>query len=93
MDVITITNSSFRAGGISFHGNKAMKDYQKTKINIFGCVFNYKGKLDLVKNSVDNKIIMLKTSSNIEYNDEFSAKVVAGNGKIMVDSDLSGLAR
>lgn len=93
MDVVTITNSSFRAGGISFHGNKAMKDYQKTKINIFGCVFNFKGELDLVKNSVDNKIIMLKTSSNIEYNDEFSAKVVAGNGKIMVDSDLSGLAR
>ena len=93
MDVVTITNSSFRAGGINFHGNKAMTDYQKTKINIVGCVFNHQGEMVLVKNTVDDKQIMLKTSSNIEYFDEFSAKVVPGNGKIIVDSDLRGLAK
>ncbi len=93
MDVVTITNSSFRSGGINFHGNKAMTDYQKTKINIVSCVFNHKGEMVLVKNSVDDKQIMLKTSSNIEYFDEFSAKVVPENGKIIVDSDLRGLAK
>jgi hypothetical protein len=93
MDVVTITNSSFRAGGINFHGNKAMTDYQKTKINIVGCVFKQKGEMVLVKNSVDNKLIELKTSSNIEYFDDFSAKIVPGNGKINVESDLTGLKK
>lgn len=91
MDVVTITNSSFRAGGINFHGNKAMTDYQKTKINIVGCVFNQKGEMFLVKNSVDNKLVELKTSSSIEYFDDFSAKVLPGNGKVTIESDLSGL--
>ena len=91
MDVVTITNSSFRAGGINFHGNKAMTDYQKTKINISNCVFNHKGEMVLVRNSVDNKLIELKTSSNINYFDDFSAKVVNGSGKVAVDSDLNGL--
>jgi hypothetical protein len=93
MDVVTIINSSFQAGGISFHGNKAMTDYLKTKINISNCVFNMKGQMDLLKNSVDAKEIVLKTSSNIELNDDFSAKISPGNGKIMVDSDLSGLKK
>ncbi|MBN2820296.1 MAG: hypothetical protein JXP36_15070 [Bacteroidales bacterium] len=91
MDVVTIINSSFRAGGIHFHGNKAMTDYQKTKINIVGSVFNQKGEMVLVKNSVDNKRIELETSSNIEYFDDFSAKVVPGTGQVIVNSDLTGL--
>jgi len=90
---VTIINSSIRVGGINFYGNKAMNDYQMTKINIVSCVFNHKGEMVLVKNSVDNKQIMLKTSSNIGYFDEFSAKVVPGNGKIIVDSDIKGLAK
>ncbi|MDP4291793.1 MAG: hypothetical protein Q8908_11980 [Bacteroidota bacterium] len=93
IDVVTITNSSFRAGGINFHGNKAMRDYLKTKINISNCVFNQKGEMTLLKNSVDGKEIILKTSSNIELNDDFSAKIVIGNGKITVESDLTGLKK
>ncbi|NWJ52486.1 MAG: hypothetical protein HXX14_16630 [Bacteroidetes bacterium] len=93
MDVVTITNSSFRAGGINFHGNKAMRDYLKTKINISNCVFNQKGEMTLLKNSVDGKEIILKTSSNIELNNDFSVKIVIGNGKITVESDLTGLKK
>lgn len=91
VDVLTISNSSFKNNRINFHGNKAMPDYLKTKINIYGCVFNQKGPMNLVVNSVENKVIFLKTSSNIETYDDFSAVVIPGNGKITVDSDLTGL--
>lgn len=91
VDVITITNSSFKNNRISFHGNKAMPDYLKTRINIFGCVFNKKGTMELLTNSVENKEILLKTSSNIELCEDFSAKVIPGKGKITVESDLTGL--
>lgn len=93
VDVLTITNSSFKNNRIDFHGNKAMPDYLKTRINIYGCVFNQKGAMDLVTNSVENKEIFLKTSSNIELNDVFSAKVLPGKGRITVESDLTGLRK
>ena len=53
-----------------------MPDYLKTKINIYGCVFNKKGEMDLVTNEVDGKVIELHTSSNIEMHKEFKANVV-----------------
>lgn len=93
VDVLTISNSSFKDSRILFHGNKAMPDYLKTKINIYGCVFNKKGPMNLLINSVDNKEILLKTSSNIELYDDFSANVIPGNGKIIVESDLTGLKK
>ncbi|MDP2338682.1 MAG: hypothetical protein Q8N05_19980 [Bacteroidota bacterium] len=93
VDVLTICNSSFKNNRIHFRGNKAMPDYLKTKINIYGCVFNQKGTMELITNSVENKEIFLKTSSNIELYDNFSAKVVPGNGKITVESDLTGLKK
>jgi hypothetical protein len=93
MDVLTISNSSLRNNSIIFHSNKAMTDYYKTKINIFGCVFNQKGNMDLVVNDVDNKEIELKTSSNIELHDDFVASVISGQGRITVHSDLKGLRK
>jgi hypothetical protein len=93
VDVLTITNSSFKDNRILFHGNKAMPDYLKTKINIMGCVFNKKGIMVLLTNSIENKEILLKTSSNIELSDDFSAKVIPGSGKIIVESDLTGLKK
>jgi hypothetical protein len=93
VDVITITNSSLRDNRISFISNKAMTDYEKTKINMIGCVFNKKGVMDLVTNTVEGKEIELKTSASVEYYDEFSARVVPGNGKIKVKSDLTGLKK
>jgi hypothetical protein len=93
VDVLTITNSSLRNGSIRFISNKAMTDYQKTKINMIGCVFNQKGPMDLIVNSVEGKEIFLKTASSIEYYDGFSAKITSGNGKITVESDLTGLKK
>ncbi|OGV77609.1 MAG: hypothetical protein A3K19_09035 [Lentisphaerae bacterium RIFOXYB12_FULL_65_16] len=91
VDVLTITNSSFRNNRINFHGNKAMPDYLRTKINILGCVFNQDGAMDLVTNSVAGKDIMLRTSSNIGLHDGFVARVTPGPGRITVESDLPGL--
>jgi len=93
VDVLTICNSSFRNNRINFHGNKAMPDYLKTKINIYGCVFNQKGPMDLMTNSVEGKVVILKTSANLETNDDFSAKVVPGPGRVTIESDLTGLKK
>lgn len=91
IDVLTISNSSFRQNRIDFHGNQAMPDYGKTKINLYGCVFNYAGAMELLTNSVPQKEVVLKTSANLALHDNFSAKVVAGPGRVAVESDLPGL--
>jgi hypothetical protein len=91
MDVVTVTNSSFRNNAIRFHGNDAMPDYFKTQIVMHGCVFGHDGAMDVLTNSVDGKSVVFKTESSIEVHDDFSAGVVSGNGEINVASDLTGL--
>lgn len=91
VDVVTITGSSLKNNRICFHGNRAMPDYLKTRINMSGCVFSHEGPMDLVTNSVDDKEILFKTCASIERFDDFSASVVPGNGRIKVESDLMGL--
>jgi hypothetical protein len=92
VDVITISHSSFKNNRIGFHGNKAMHDYLKTKININSCVFTKKGEMELVANSVEGKQVVLQTTSNIAVSDDFTAKVSPGSGNIVVvSSDLPGL--
>jgi len=91
VDVLTISNSSIKNNSIFFTGVPGVSDYLKTRINITGSVFNNKGALNLVANSADGKQIILNTSSNIAIHDDFAAKVIAGNGKITVKSDLPGL--
>jgi hypothetical protein len=91
VDIINITNSSFKDNRISFYENKAMSDYLKTNITISNCTFNYKGAMDLLVNSVNGKKIVFKTWGNIENHDDFSAKVNSGNGNIIMESDLTGL--
>ena len=76
---------------IDFHCRSALQEYLKTRINMLGCVFSHDGPMDVVTNSVDGKEILLKTSSSIELRDDFSARVVPGNGRIRVESDLTGL--
>jgi hypothetical protein len=94
VDAVTITNSSFKNNRIYFHGNKAMPDYFKTKINMNSCVFTKPGEMELVANSVEGKQVVLQTSANLTVSDDFSAKVSAGNGNItVVNSDLPGLYR
>ena len=93
MDVITVSNSSFKDSYIKFITNKAMKDYKKTRINIYGSVFNKKGELDFLINEVLGKEIVLKTSSNIELHDDFVANCIPGEGIIKLESDLTGLKK
>jgi len=93
MDVITITNSVFRDSRINFIRNNTMTNFLKTKINMIGCVFAKKGEFCLLNNSVDNKEILLRTSHSVELSDDFSAIVVPGNGKVVVESDLTGLKK
>jgi hypothetical protein len=67
-----------------------LPDHMKTSINIYGCVFHQKGTMQLLTNTVDNKEIYLHTSSNLELNDNFSAWVSPGKGKVVIVSDLTG---
>ncbi len=91
VDVLTICNSSIKDNKISFYETPDLKDYLKTQINIYGCSFNNEGVFELVKNCVNGKKILLKTSANIELGTNFSATVVPGKGEIIVESDLTGL--
>jgi hypothetical protein len=93
VDAVTVVNSSFRNNRIRFTGNKAMPDYLKTNINMVGCIFSHPGPMELVVNSVPNKVIALKTSGSVELSEKFSATVTSGNGTITVESDLRGLKK
>jgi len=91
VDTVTIANSTLRDNGISFLGDNAITDDQKTRINMTGCIFVKPGVLNLVVNHVSNKVIFLKTSGSLQVSDSFSAAVVPGSGTITVNSDLTGL--
>jgi hypothetical protein len=90
---VTIANSSLRNNRIVFLSNKAMEDYLKTRVAMVGCTFGHPGKLPLLVNSVPGKIVSFKTSASVELSDDFSAQVIPGDGKIAIDSDLTGLKR
>ena len=91
VDVVTLSGSSIKNNPIRFRGNGAMPDYLKTRINLLGCVFRHGGPMDLVTNDVEGKEILLKTSASIQISDEFVPRVVPGKGRIVTESDLSGL--
>jgi hypothetical protein len=93
VDAVSIRNSSFQNNQIQFRGNGAMKDYLKTKVSMVGCVFNHAGPMDLLLNSVTNKVVDLNTSGSVVTSDKFSARIVARDGKITTQSDLPGLKK
>jgi hypothetical protein len=90
---VTIANSTLRNNVISFLSNKAMTDYEATRITFTGCTFANPGALNLVVNHVPHKPIFLKTSGSLELSDSFSAAVVSGGGTVTVGSDLTGLRK
>lgn len=92
-DLVTISNSSIRNNQIKFISNKAMSNYLKTSINIYGCSFAANGVFELLHNDIEGKKIQLKTSNNIELGENLSAKVYAGKGDLIIDSDLNGLKK
>ncbi|MBI4892683.1 MAG: hypothetical protein HY821_18810 [Acidobacteria bacterium] len=93
VDVVTVVNSALRNNGVAFYSNKAMQDYGRTRLNVIGCNFAGAPGQKLVTNRVPGKVISLKTSSSVEMRDGFSAAVAAGEGRIEVDSDLTGLRK
>ncbi len=93
VDVLTIAQSVFRNNRITFHGNRAMSDYLPTRINILGCVFQQKGPMDLLVNSVAGKELILKTSASMPLWNEFEARVLPGSGRVQIESDLPGLRK
>ena len=93
VDTVSIANSTLRNNRILLLSNKAMQDYQKTRINMTGCVFASPGPLELLVNRIPGKEITFKTSGSIELSDSFRAAVVDGGGKVAIDSDLAGLRR
>lgn len=93
VDTVSIVNSTFSDGGITFVAQKALPDSGKTRINMTGCVFGKRGPMRLLVNEAAGKVILLKTSGSLELSDDFSASVVPGSGTVMVDSDLTGLKK
>ena len=93
VDLVTISNSSIRNNNIKFVSNKAMTDYLKTNLLIYGCSFGYNGQLELLTNGVSGKVIHLKTFGNTALHDGFLTKIQNNNGLITVDSDLKGLKK
>jgi hypothetical protein len=91
VNVISLSNCHIRNNRIHFHSNKAMSDYLKTSILMYGCNFDHPGPMDLLVNAVEGKNVLLKTFGNVALHEEFSARVVPGKGKITVESDLPGL--
>ncbi len=91
VDLVTISNSTIKNNNIKFVSNKAMTNYFKTNLLIYGCAFDYEGSLELINNSVTGKVISLKTFGNVSLREGFSAKIKNNNGEIIVDSDLPGL--
>ena len=91
IDVITISNSSLNNNKIHIYGNSTLDSYLKTQINIYGTTFRKKGEMELLSNSIKGKEVLLKTSSSIELHDNFTAKVIPGEGTIKIQSDLTGL--
>ena len=93
VDVLSIASCSLRDNGITFESNTAIGDYGKTRIGMTGCIFGKRGALDLVVNKIPRKLISLKTEGSVELSDDFSARVMPGEGSIVVDSDLTGLRK
>ncbi|RIH62863.1 hypothetical protein D1164_22800, partial [Mariniphaga sediminis] len=100
VNMITITNSRLKNVGLKIYGNEVLPEYlkthtlpeyYKTNINIHGCIFEHKGEMVLLHNTAKGKEVQLKTSSNVELGEGFSAKVIKGGGNITVQSDLTGL--
>jgi hypothetical protein len=62
-------------------------------IDISGCVFSHPRTLNLIENSIPNKVIALRTSANVQLSDSFLAKLIPDGGTINVESDLNGLRK
>lgn len=102
VNMVSITNSRLTGKVLRFYGNEIIEEYlkgydipvrTKTNVNIYGCIFDHQGEMVLLHNTAEGKEIEIKTSSNMELKEDFSAKIINAGGKINVQSDLSGLKK
>jgi hypothetical protein len=91
VDVLNIRNSTLKDNSIEFGHAKDFDRYPKTALNLSGCTFQSAEEFPLVRNHSLGKEVFLKTTGSIELGEKFAVRVEAGPGKIVVNSDLTGL--
>ena len=91
IDVISIRETAFNAGGIRFSRNSPLPEFGRTIVTMTGCTFRQDGGMELLSNGVDGKAVLLKTTASSVIGDRFRASIEGGNGTIVVESDLPGL--
>lgn len=91
LNIITIRNSSLQDNWIDFSHAADYTVYPKTHVNFINCIFQSAGVYMLISNRSKGKEVYVKTVGSIEAGEKFSAKVEPGPGKIVVESDLTGL--
>ncbi|TEB44844.1 hypothetical protein D0809_06520 [Flavobacterium circumlabens] len=77
---------------MEFKQSKDFESYPKTHVVYAKCIFKNKGESILVKNNCKGKEIYLKTSGSMAIESDFSAKLIQGEGKVYVESDIKGLS-
>lgn len=92
-NIINIRNSSLKKNWVEFKHAADYDVYPKTHVSFSNCMFTSDGEYFLIKNESKDKEIYVKTTGSIETGNGFSAKVEQGPGKIIVDSDLTGLKK
>ena len=70
-----------------------MPDYRPARILILGCVFQQKGPLGLLVNSIAGREVIWKTSACRPRWNEIEARVMPGSGRVQIESDLPGLRK
>jgi len=93
VDVITMSQCSLRNNPIRFLDCSELNEYGETHVNLIGCVFRHAGEMEVVTNEVPEKELTFSTSATVELSDAFSAVATSGPGRIVVNSDLTGLNR
>lgn len=93
LNFLTITNSTLKDNGIEFRLGHDMDEYLNTNISITNSTFTSGGNYTVIKNNLPGKVVCLKTSGSLITGEHFSANVEQGPGKVLVESDLTGLKK
>jgi hypothetical protein len=93
VDALTVAQSDLQRSRFHFINKSALREHPPTHITMTGCRFNHPGPLELVTNEIAGKTIHLKTIASTVTHEGFTASVSAGQGCVLVESDLQGLSR